>query len=82
MVLVGDAGVGKSNLTRYFTSNEKEEYTADNDSDATVDSFNEMQVPTIGVEFGTQCIIHPKTGETIKCQVCFVYRNPTTKIVL
>ena len=54
VVLVGDAGVGKTNMLAFFTSEEK---TTDGSAEAK--SFQSMRKPTIGVEFGTRIITAP-----------------------
>mmetsp|Transcript_19255 Transcript_19255/g.37756 ORF Transcript_19255/g.37756 Transcript_19255/m.37756 type:complete len:225 (+) Transcript_19255:566-1240(+) len=65
IVLVGDAGVGKTNLLACFTRN------AENGSyepGKVVSTFHETRKPTIGVEFGTKTIVHPD-GTRIRTQI-------------
>jgi len=64
IVLVGDPGVGKTNLLSYFTSYRKEKLS---NSDK-VASFNENRKPTVGVEFATWIVRHPN-GARIKAQI-------------
>ena len=83
MVLVGDPGVGKTNILAYFTSPTAIQEDAALQERASklavkgvlptsprlAHSFNPMRKPTIGVEFGTKVIVHPKTGKKIKVQI-------------
>uniref|UniRef100_A0A7S2W9W0 Uncharacterized protein n=1 Tax=Mucochytrium quahogii TaxID=96639 RepID=A0A7S2W9W0_9STRA len=65
IVLVGDAGVGKTNLLACFTRN------AENGAPQpgkVVSTFHETRKPTIGVEFGTKTIVHPD-GTRIRTQI-------------
>lgn len=64
VVLVGDAGVGKTNMLAFFTS--EEQYSQG--SKEAAKSFQNMRKPTIGVEFGTRIITAPD-GAKIKAQI-------------
>ncbi|OQS04329.1 Rab11/RabA-family small GTPase [Thraustotheca clavata] len=66
VVLVGDPGVGKTNLLAYFTATE-EEMAMDAETNASK-IFSAVRKPTIGVEFGTKIITHPN-GKRIKAQI-------------
>ncbi|EQC25742.1 rab family, other [Saprolegnia diclina VS20] len=66
VVLVGDPGVGKTNLLAYFTATE-EEMAVDVATNASK-IFSSVRKPTIGVEFGTKIITHPN-GKRIKAQI-------------
>jgi len=70
VVVIGDSGVGKSNLLTRFTQNK----------------FSKDSKPTIGVEFGTKNIEHDKkiikgqiwdtAGQEVRCfchKPCFFY---------
>jgi len=67
IVLVGDAGVGKTNILAYYK---------DADVDArdepwqlsVATSFSQACKPTVGVEFATKIIVHPN-GTRIKAQI-------------
>jgi small GTP-binding protein len=65
IVLVGDAGVGKTNLLACFIRNA--ELTPVRPGEA-VSTFHEMLKPTIGVEFGTKTIVHAD-GTRIRTQI-------------
>jgi len=66
VVLVGDAGVGKTNMLAFFTGmkNGSGEVAAG----GVVPTFHPMRKPTIGVEFGTRIVEHP-SGVKIKAQI-------------
>jgi len=66
VVLVGDPGVGKTNLLAFFTATDAEMAFDENTKAAKV--FSEVRKPTIGVEFGTKIITHPN-GTRIKAQI-------------
>ncbi|ETV69949.1 hypothetical protein H257_14537 [Aphanomyces astaci] len=66
VVLVGDPGVGKTNLLAYFTASE-DEMAIDSSTNASK-IFSNVRKPTIGVEFGTKIITHPN-GKRIKAQI-------------
>ncbi|CAK4619259.1 hypothetical protein LEN26_015988 [Aphanomyces euteiches] len=66
VVLVGDPGVGKTNLLAYFTATE-DEMAIDSSTNASK-IFSAVRKPTIGVEFGTKIITHPN-GKRIKAQI-------------
>ena len=59
VVLIGDSGVGKSNLLSRFTRNE----------------FNLESKSTIGVEFATRCAVHPHSHKCHASCVCSVTRT-------
>jgi len=63
IVLVGDPGVGKTNLLSCFTS-----YRKDTSENGAVVSFNENRKPTVGVEFASWIVKHPN-GDRIKAQI-------------
>mmetsp|Transcript_5974 Transcript_5974/g.10665 ORF Transcript_5974/g.10665 Transcript_5974/m.10665 type:complete len:224 (+) Transcript_5974:285-956(+) len=65
IVLVGDAGVGKTNMLACFTRST--ENMAPEPGKA-VSTFYETRKPTIGVEFGTKTIVHPD-GTRIRTQI-------------
>ncbi|KDO28634.1 hypothetical protein SPRG_06489 [Saprolegnia parasitica CBS 223.65] len=67
VVLVGDPGVGKTNLLAYFTATE-EEMAVDASTNASKIFSSSVRKPTIGVEFGTKIITHPN-GKRIKAQI-------------
>ncbi|ETW02794.1 hypothetical protein, variant [Aphanomyces invadans] len=66
VVLVGDPGVGKTNLLAYFTASD-EDMAIDASTNASK-IFSNVRKPTIGVEFGTKIITHPN-GKRIKAQI-------------
>lgn len=69
VVLVGDAGVGKTNLLACFTRNaENGAAGAQPEPGTVVSTFHETRKPTIGVEFGTKTIVHPD-GTRIRTQI-------------
>mmetsp|Transcript_12340 Transcript_12340/g.45686 ORF Transcript_12340/g.45686 Transcript_12340/m.45686 type:complete len:219 (-) Transcript_12340:250-906(-) len=63
VVLVGDPGVGKTNLLGFFTS---EDHSIG--EDGTANAFRETRKPTVGVEFATK-IIKADDGTVIKAQI-------------
>jgi small GTP-binding protein len=64
VVLVGDAGVGKTNMLAYFTGVQ----AGVSPTDEAAPTFHAMRKPTIGVEFGTRIVDHPD-GVRIKAQI-------------
>ena len=74
VVLVGDAGVGKTNLLAYFSQfdDEIQLHSADElaiaDENGVAASFQAARKPTIGVEFGTKTVVHPD-GTRIRAQI-------------
>mmetsp|Transcript_16075 Transcript_16075/g.18199 ORF Transcript_16075/g.18199 Transcript_16075/m.18199 type:complete len:263 (-) Transcript_16075:637-1425(-) len=64
IILLGDAGVGKTNLLAYFASPSPPAV----DDNGVAESFHEVRKPTIGVEFGSKTILHPD-GTRIRVQV-------------
>mmetsp|Transcript_8126 Transcript_8126/g.10277 ORF Transcript_8126/g.10277 Transcript_8126/m.10277 type:complete len:264 (+) Transcript_8126:441-1232(+) len=64
IILLGDAGVGKTNLLAYFSSPS----TVATDENGVAETFHEVRKPTIGVEFGSKTILHPD-GTRIRVQV-------------
>ena len=66
IVLVGDAGVGKTNMLGYYTSPPQERLT---NAAGYVETFSKGRKPTVGVEFATKIVTNPKTGERIKAQI-------------
>ena len=67
VVIVGDAGVGKTNLLAYYK--EGQEVTPDTITDKdSVKSFKLNRKPTIGVEFHPKTLKHPN-GTVIKAQI-------------
>mmetsp|Transcript_27649 Transcript_27649/g.55274 ORF Transcript_27649/g.55274 Transcript_27649/m.55274 type:complete len:227 (-) Transcript_27649:24-704(-) len=62
IVLVGDAGSGKTNLLAFFTS------SPEHNEQGVAESFSSIRKPTIGVEFGTRIIEHPN-GARLKAQI-------------
>jgi len=64
-VLVGDAGVGKTNMLAFFTGMKHGCEPTDGEA---VPTFHAMRKPTIGVEFGTRIVQH-KSGVKIKAQI-------------
>ncbi|GMI51414.1 hypothetical protein ScalyP_jg7494 [Parmales sp. scaly parma] len=81
IVLVGDAGVGKTNILGFYSSRVSEggrlrsrTRSASNESNRqsksnSVPSFSNACKPTVGVEFATKIIVHPKNGARIKAQI-------------
>jgi len=65
VVLVGDAGVGKTNMLAFFTGIKNGEGQV---VDGIAATFHAMRKPTIGVEFGTRIVEHP-SGVRIKAQI-------------
>jgi len=65
VVLVGDAGVGKTNMLANFTGTKSGDVC--NESGC-ADTFHPMRKPTIGVEFGTRIVTHT-SGIKIKAQI-------------
>ena len=66
IVLVGDPGVGKTNLLAYFTANPSEQSA--NPGSSTAPVFKKNRQPTVGVEFSTTVVKHPN-GKRIKAQI-------------
>jgi len=66
IVLVGDAGVGKTNLLACFTRNAAE--NGPMEPGQQVSTFHETRKPTIGVEFGTKIVVHPD-GTRMRAQI-------------
>jgi len=64
-VLVGDAGVGKTNLLAYYTSPSSDRAS---DANGVVKTFSTVKKPTVGVEFATKIITH-SSGARIKAQI-------------
>lgn len=71
VVLVGDPGVGKTNLLATFLASDD---AALLNADGVVKTFSPTKKPTIGVEFGTKIIHHPN-GTRIKAQIWDTGRN-------
>ncbi|GMH63671.1 hypothetical protein TrRE_jg1001, partial [Triparma retinervis] len=65
IVLVGDAGVGKTNMLGYYTAPEEDKQK---DASGNVATFSKNLPPTVGVEFATKLVIHP-SGARIKAQI-------------
>ena len=65
-MLVGDPGVGKTNLLAYFTANPSEQSA--NPGSSTAPVFKKNRQPTVGVEFSTTVVKHPN-GKRIKAQI-------------
>jgi len=65
VVLVGDAGVGKTNMLAFFTGTKSGDHECNG---AIAPTFHPMRKPTIGVEFGTRIVCHP-SGIKIKAQI-------------
>ena len=63
VVLVGDPGVGKTNLLGYFTADDQSV-----DDDGTARAFSSTRRPTVGVEFATKIVRH-EDGTVIKAQI-------------
>ena len=66
IVLVGDPGVGKTNMLSYFTA--KGEEREGRSKDNAVLTFQKNRKPTVGVEFATAIVTHPN-GAKIKAQI-------------
>lgn len=66
MVLVGDPGVGKTNLLATFVAADKGDVQVDEHGVSR--AFSDQRKPTIGVEFGTKIVSHPN-GQRIKAQI-------------
>ena len=66
IVLVGDPGVGKTNLLAHFIAPDSEKGDS---GDGVSQSFSQNRKPTVGVEFATKIIRHPTTGVRIKAQI-------------
>ncbi|DAZ98510.1 TPA: hypothetical protein N0F65_004947 [Lagenidium giganteum] len=67
VVLVGDPGVGKTNLLATFLASEDGKPDAV-DENGVSKAFSSVKKPTIGVEFGTKIVQHPN-GKRIKAQI-------------
>jgi len=65
VVLVGDAGVGKTNMLAYFIGSKSGEPCGEG---GVAPTFHALRKPTIGVEFGTRIVQHP-SGVRIKAQI-------------
>lgn len=65
IVLVGDPGVGKTNLLAFYTADAAGR-TIDKNGQAA--SFKKSRKPTVGVEFATAIVMHPN-GAKIKAQI-------------
>ncbi|RLN98507.1 hypothetical protein BBJ28_00010173 [Nothophytophthora sp. Chile5] len=70
VVLVGDPGVGKTNLLATFLASEpgSPESPAATTERGVSRTFSAVRKPTIGVEFGTAIVRHPN-GKRIKAQI-------------
>ncbi len=69
VVLVGDPGVGKTNLLANFLASEEGSNNNNSvDGNGVSKAFSNVRKPTIGVEFGTKIIQHPN-GTRIKAQI-------------
>ena len=72
IVLVGDAGVGKTNMLGYykhFDQTEDKTLTTSSSSDTKIaKTFSNACKPTVGVEFATKIVTHPN-GTRIKAQL-------------
>ena len=66
IVLVGDPGVGKTNLLAYATASRDNQMPAPGTDAARV--FKKDRRPTVGVEFETLIVRHPN-GKRIKAQI-------------
>lgn len=64
IILLGDAGVGKTNLLAYFAAGND----VRKDDSGVAETFKEGRKPTIGVEFGSKTITHPD-GTRIRAQI-------------
>lgn len=62
MVLVGDPGVGKTNLLATFLASDSV------NENGVSRSFSAVRKPTIGVEFATAIVRHPN-GKRLKAQI-------------
>lgn len=78
MVLVGDPGVGKTNLLATFLASDDAALLT---ADGVVKTFSPTKKPTIGVEFGTKIIHHPN-GTRIKAQIWDTGMNESFLIAL
>ena len=76
IVLVGDPGVGKTNLLAHFIAPDSEK---DDSGDGVSGSFSQNRKPTVGVEFATKIIRHPTTGVRIKAQIWCARPKPTRR---
>lgn len=65
IVLVGDPGVGKTNLLAYFQADVQAQRPG---SDGAAATFKKARKPTVGVEFATAIVSHPN-GARIKAQI-------------
>ncbi|GMH92375.1 hypothetical protein TrVE_jg2613 [Triparma verrucosa] len=65
IVLVGDAGVGKTNILGYYTAPDSEKIP---DEKGNVATFSRNPKPTVGVEFATKIVQH-SSGAKIKAQI-------------
>ena len=65
VVLVGDPGVGKTNLLAHFIAPDDQKGSGDGAAAA----FSSNRKPTVGVEFATKVIVHPESGMRIKAQI-------------
>jgi GTPase SAR1 family protein len=68
VVLVGDTGVGKTNLLATFAASDATG-SVPTDAEGVSAAFSSVRKPTIGVEFGTKIVRHPTTGKRIKAQI-------------
>ena len=65
VVIVGDAGVGKTNMLAYYKDGSPVTPTTLKDRDLSAKSFEMNRKPTIGVEFHPKIFTHPN-GTVIK----------------
>eukprot|EP00615_Pteridomonas_danica_P001294 CAMPEP_0114344310 /NCGR_PEP_ID=MMETSP0101-20121206/11315_1 /TAXON_ID=38822 ORGANISM="Pteridomonas danica, Strain PT" /NCGR_SAMPLE_ID=MMETSP0101 /ASSEMBLY_ACC=CAM_ASM_000211 /LENGTH=291 /DNA_ID=CAMNT_0001479577 /DNA_START=25 /DNA_END=900 /DNA_ORIENTATION=+ len=65
IVLVGDPGVGKTNLLAYFQADSGSQRQG---ADGAASTFKKARKPTVGVEFATAIVNHPN-GAKIKAQI-------------
>lgn len=68
VVLVGDPGVGKTNLLATFVAADAASGVPTDEQGVSA-AFSAVRKPTIGVEFGTKIVRHPATGKRIKAQI-------------